>query len=461
MNFTDTESERRVLSTMMHNETACIETLDTLTDNDFTTSFHRDLFLLIQSLYIRNIRPTYVEILKEGDKLGFVKGMETLDALKYIADNYIDTENLHYWLNEVKNATKGRATVELLKKYTYAVNKDNLNITDLITNMGSEVYNLAVESSTEKIDTPQEIADLGVALLLERVEKYRRMQEDAKLLGEVPLEGVPTGINSLDRMTLGLKPGDLAILGAQTGHGKTAFALNVAKASALDFGANILYVNTEMSRQQIARRWGAILSEVALSQIQAGSVTDIQRETVVQAYNRLARSGFYPISMPNLTPAKLEILARKGKMQHDIRLLILDYVGRMDKITADMQEWQVLEQILKGTKILAQTLEIAVLVLVQLNPDGTLQGAKRMENECDLMLKLLPVSEEGKGKMEEAMGKRFTDFNYRVFINKARDTESGINIPISFNKTVQIMREAEEMPDGVTAMSRYYGTREG
>ena len=83
-----------------------------------------------------------------------------------------------------------------------------------------------------------------------------------------------------------------------------------------------------------------------------------------------------------------------------------------------------------------------------------------MENECDLMLKLLPVSEEGKGKMEEAMGKRFTDFNYRIFINKARDTESGINIPISFNKSVQIMREAEELPDGVTAMSRYYGREE-
>lgn len=457
MKFTDTEAERRVLATMMHNETACIEALDTLTENDFTVPFNRNLFLLIQSLYIRNVRPTYVEVLKEGDKLGFVKGMQTLEELKYIAEKFIDTENVHYWLNEAKNASKGRATIDLLKKYTHAINKDNLDISELITNMGSEVYNLAIESSVEKIDTPQEIADLGVALLLERVEKYRRAQEDTKLFGEVPLEGVPTGMKSLDRMTLGLKPGDLAILGAQTGHGKTAFALNVAKASALDWGAHILYVNTEMSRQQIARRWGAILSEVALSQIQAGSVTNEQRETVVQAYNRLAKSGFYPISVPNLTPAKLEILARKGKMQHDIKLLILDYVGRMDKITAEMQEWQVLEQILKGTKILAQTLEIAVLVLVQLNPDGTLQGAKRMENECDLMLKLLPVSAEGKDKLEEAKKKRYEDFNYRIFINKARDTESGISIPIVFDKTVQIMREAEELPDGVTAMSRYYG----
>lgn len=457
MNFTDTEAERRVLATMMHSETACIEALDALTENDFTVPFNRNLFLLIQSLFIRNIKPTYVEILKEGDKLGFVKGTETLEEMKYIADCFVDTENVAYWSGEVKNASKGRATVELLKKYNHAINKDTVDITELITSMGSEVYNLAIESSAEKIDSPEEIAELGISLLDERIKKYRQAQEDCKLLGEIPLEGVPMGIKSLDRMTLGLKPGDLAILGAQTGHGKTAFALNVAKASALDFGSNILYVNTEMSRQQIARRWGAILSEVALSQIQAGSVTNEQRETVVQAYNRLAKSGFYPISVPNLTPAKLEILARKGKMQHDIKLLILDYVGRMDKITAEMQEWQVLEQILKGTKILAQTLEIAVLVLVQLNPDGTLQGAKRMENECDLMLKLLPVSAEGKDKLEEAKKKRYEDFNYRIFINKARDTESGISIPIVFDKTVQIMREAEELPDGVVAMSRYYG----
>ena len=87
-------------------------------------------------------------------------------------------------------------------------------------------------------------------------------------------------------------------------------------------------------------------------------------------------------------------MARKAKIQRNIKLLILDYVGRMEKVQKGMDEWQVLEQIVKSIKLLAQNLGIACLVLVQLTPTGELQGAKRMENECDLMLKMIPVEKD-------------------------------------------------------------------
>ncbi len=454
MQTVDHEAERRVLSGMLHSETACIEAIDLLNEDDFSDYFNRQVFLLSQSLYVQGIKPTLVEILKEGHKLGFISGPKHMEEIRYIAEQYIDDGNIKYWADKVKQAKKARESDGLIRKYAAQLKEGKVEIDRFISDASSDFFNLAMDSQAEKIDTPQELADLGIKLVLERVQKYRKMAEECKVQGQVPMEGVITGIPTLDRMTLGMKPGDLVILGAQTGHGKTAFAMNVARAACIDTQNNILYVNTEMSKEQIARRWGAILSDVALYQIQSGSLTNEQCETVVQAYKRLRKSGFYPCSIPNLTPQKLDVMARKAKIQRNIKLVILDYVGRMEKILPDMTEWQVLEQVIKSMKLLAQNLQVACLVLVQLNPDGTLQGAKRMENECDLMLKMIPVADNGRKKIEEKLKKHFEEFNYRIFVQKARDSESGVSIPLVFDKPKQQIREAKAEKSGWEEIGR-------
>ncbi len=443
--FTDHEAERRVLSSMMHSEMACVEAIDKLHEDDFSDRLNRQVFLLLSNLFYRGTKPTIVEVLREGHTFGLIENTKDLENIKHIAESYIDDENVGYWAGKVKKAKKAREADSLTRKLRAQMQDGKVDIQQFISDASSEFFTLAMDTGSEKIDTPQEVADLGIKLVTERVEKYREMAEECRVQGQVPMEGVPTGFKTLDNMTLGLKPGDLAILGAQTGHGKTAFALNVARSACIENPNNILYINTEMSKEQIARRWGSILSSVALYQIQSGSLTNEQQDTVVSAYNNLLRkSGFYPASIPNLTPQKLDVLARRAKIQRNVKLVILDYVGRMEKILPDMKEWQVLEQIIKSMKVLAQNLQIACLVLVQLNPDGTLQGAKRMENECDLMLKMIPVAENGRRKIEEKLKKHFEEFNYRIFVQKARDAESGVSIPLVFAKAKQQIREARE-----------------
>ena len=103
----------------------------------------------------------------------------------------------------------------------------------------------------------------------------------------------------------------------------------------------------------------------------------------------------------------------------------------------------VLEQIVKTQKMLAQNLNIAVMCLVQLNEDGSLQGARRMKNECDLMLKLIPISEEEIQENPEL--KKYKDPNYYLYIDKNRDGIAGVYLPICFDKTRQSMKDAERI----------------
>ncbi len=451
--ITDIEAERRVISAIIHYETACAEACGQLPEDDFADPKNRDVFLLVKSLFARGVRPTLVEILKEGHALGWLTKPQDIQEIKYIVEHYIDEENVGYWINQVRQASRARKAQVLLKKYTHEITGKNLNVLDFVQRAGADFMALALDSDSEQIETGTELAAFADKLVTATVGKWRQMQEEARAIGEVPLEGVSTGLHRLNTLTLGYKPGDLIILGAETGHGKTAFALNTCLAACVETGSPVLYVNTEMSRQQIAFRWGAILAGIPLQKIRTGSLTNEELSQVQAGFERLTNSGFLNSTIPNLTPDKLQILARKAKLQYGIQLLILDYVGRMEKRDPKYQEWQILEDMVRACKIMAQNLEIAVMVLVQLNENGSLQGAKRMKNECDLMLQLLPLDDgDDVNKRREEFQRKYKkthepDFNYYLRIDKSRDSEAGISVPLVFDKAKQLIREAKEVAD--------------
>lgn len=446
--FSDQESEHRVISGMLHSEAACITSLNELVDNDFSDPFARSVFQLTYYLYRQAIRPTPAEIFKEGLKYGLLEGRKDLDRLQEIVESFIDDENIGYWIGKVQEASKGRRAQKLLVKFSEAMEEERKDINSLVTEMGSEFFNLSLESRASNIDTGKDIAEFACDLIDRKVLKYRETAEACRMLGTVPLDGTPTGLPDLDRLTLGYKPGDLIIMAAQTGHGKTAFALNTANAVCVQRNSDtMLYTNTEMSREQIAFRWGSILSGVPHHLIRSGALTNEQANQVKEAYRtQLAESGFLVAHEPNLTPKRLEIVTKKMVLQHKIKLMILDYVGRLDTSGSE-KEWLALYQIIKSQKIMAQNLNIACMCLVQLNPDGTLQGAKRMKNEADMMMKFVLVDNDDEiAKIEKYRKRKFEQFNAYIELEKSRDSASGIKIPIVFDKERQRMRQAEVVP---------------
>ena len=436
----DLESEYRVLSSMLHSEEACIEAYDQLSISDFYSPHNGNVFAMICNLYERDLRPTYVELLKEGHSLGVLTSPADIEQLKYIALQYIDDQNIKYWIKRVKDKSRLRRYEDFLRiSYQSLAEQKDVDVEQVLMEAEEKLTNLTALEIDDHVDSPSEMAALGYDEVERRFLRYKEIKELHK--GVLPLDGLTTGFNTLDNITLGYKPGDLIILGAQTGHGKTAFALHTARAIAVEQQKNILYLNTEMSRQQIALRWGSILSSIEHDRIRKGDINESELSIILNAYSRLRESGFYSYPCPNLTPEKSISIARKFKVQHNIEMMIVDYVGRMEKFDPRQPEWQVLEQIVKTQKMLAQNLNIAVMVLVQLNPDGTLQGARRMKNECDLMLKLAPIPKE---ELEENPDlKNFRNPNYYLIIEKNRDGISGKGIPIVFDQQRQTMKDAE------------------
>lgn len=450
----DHEAEDRVISAMLHSETAIIDCVAQLKQTDFHKIINQDIYGIIMALYGRGVIPTYVEVIKESMSMGLIKTAKDAEEIQYIAGKHIEDHNAGYWADRVRTAAKGRKAQQLIRIYTEQIESPRADVNQVISDAGAEFMALAMDADTETIESAADVAKFGVQLVGDNCEKWRAMKEEERAFGDIPLEGVSTGIPKLDDLTFGYKAGDLVILGAQTGHGKTAYALNSALACYRDGNHPVLYVNTEMSRKQIAYRWAAILSNIPIARIRTGNLKDDEIAVVTNALAMFSQSNFYTSYIPNLNPDKLQALARKAKLQHGIELLIIDYVGRMDTSNPKYDEWQVLYQIVKSQKLLAQNLDIACMVLVQLNPDGSLQGAKRMKNECDLMLKLLPLCEDLKDeeqrfkaqeKWESKYGAKHKPFNYLLWIDKSRDSESGLSIPLDFTGSTQQMTQAEEV----------------
>jgi len=440
--LTDLESEQRVLSAMMHSDDACAEAITILDELDFTDLFHAQVFSLSRTIYIKNIRPTIAELLKQGLDTGLVVGMESMERLKKISEHYIDDDNINFWVSKVKTKSKVRQMDEMLTKYKQsletAIDADAENI---ILQASNEFSTLSLTDANEDIQEPGEVAKLGYNLVVEKMEAYRKHKNENPY-GPPLLDGVPTGIPSLDVITMGYKPGDLILLGAKTGHGKTAFALNTVNAVAVNNNSPVLYINTEMSKKQIALRWGSILSGIKHDKIRSGGITNEELIQIGNAYAKLEQSQFYPATIPNLTPAKQQSLARKAKIRKNVELIILDYVGRMETYDPKRQEWQVLKEIVRAQKILAQNLQLACLVLVQLNPDGSIQGAKQIANDCDMILKLIPIDQEEIKDIQARQGVIYDHINYKLEIEKNRDGQAGGSIPIWFDKETQQVSQA-------------------
>lgn len=454
LSLTDVQSERKVLSGAAISEESCIEVISQLTPDDFSEQLHRELFNLIVAIYTQGVFPTYGTILKESAVYGLYESTGQLRDIHDVFQEYADKSEIQYWIDKVIASSKARVCYSVLTKClaTLADNGSN-GIDDTLAGAIRDLSQIDIGRVRDDFEDGQQIARNLLELMDKKIERYQA----SVVNGEPIIEGVSTGFSQLDQLTLGYKGGDLIILAAQTGKGKTAFALQTAKNITIDQGKPLLYTNTEMTKEVVHQRLAGVISGVPYRAIREGNLGPDDQIRLNKAINSIARSGFIHSYSPHLTPVRCVMHAKRAKIQHKVEMIIVDYVGRMDKQDHKLQEWQVLEQVAKSMKLLAQELMIPVLVLAQLNPDGTLQGSKRIENECDLLLKLAPLD---KAEKEEKYDPRFINANYKLYVQKNRDGEPDKNIALHYDKPVQRIVSATRKEDKWADVGRYVGEEE-
>lgn len=178
--------------------------------------------------------------------------------------------------------------------------------------------------------------------------------------------GVEAGFFELDEMTNGLQNGEMIIIAARPSMGKTALAMNMIEHISADGRLPTAVFSLEMSKQQLAQRLLCSRGQIDAHKLRKGMLQSHEYQHLANVVGELAKAPIWVDDTPGLTILDLRAKARRLKMQHDIKCIMIDYMQLMDNPGVESRQQQVSE-ISRGIKAVARELSIPVICLSQLN----------------------------------------------------------------------------------------------
>ncbi len=389
--FANPGVEAAVAALVLQNPDLLLDVEVALHGLGFLTDMYQELFRHIHRLYHGgntvidiNLLKTEIEMNSSLDRVG---GLETLKALY---DKLVDQVNFNYYLDTVKEAgLKYRLYIETNKiRDDIYENKSSSEDTKTADTLISEAEHgiLSIALGSSQAEEPVDLADKVDEILKERVDNPKK------------IIGLPMGFPILDDAIDGLQPGKLYIISGRLKGGKSIFLLStgVNIAYRIKDWKNVLYIDTEMEKDEHLFRSLGMLSGVPVRSIERGTYySDPEsRNRVDQAKKIMSKGRFDHKYYPSYTVEGIGSIARKWKKKHDIGLLIFDYIkiphGQNSKVIA---EWQQLGNVTTYLKELSKELQIPVIAAAQLNreADEKSKVATRMVGGSDRILQFSDV----------------------------------------------------------------------
>jgi replicative DNA helicase len=184
-----------------------------------------------------------------------------------------------------------------------------------------------------------------------------------------PVTGLRTGFKELDTLTAGLQPSSLNVLAARPAMGKTAFALTIGQNVALRENKTVGIFNLEMSAVQLVTRMLCSEARVDMSRVRNGQLSDRDFQRLADTAGKMSEARIFIDDTADMTVMELRARARRLMAEHDLGLIIIDYLQLMSGSgrSGGENRQQEISQISRGLKLLARELDIPVLVLSQLS----------------------------------------------------------------------------------------------
>ena len=367
--------------------------------------------------------------LKDRNQLEEIGGPEFLSSLY----SFVPTAaNAAYYIEIVREKYLLRRLILTCNKLARQCYDPQEEIEPLLDDAEKEIFAITGEHVTTEMASTKE-------LVMEAIEQIERLYENR---GSVT--GLATGFIELDRMTSGLHPSEMIVIAARPSMGKTALAMNIAEHVAMDVGKPVAVFSLEMSSQQLVQRLLCSRAKVDLQKVRNGFLSERDFPNLTTAAARLAAAKMFIDDTPGLTITELRAKARRMKSQHDIRLIIVDYLQLLRSTTRRAQDNRQLEisEISGGIKALAKELNLPIIVIAQLNrqPDARAQQGGRprlsdlresgsIEQDADLVGLLVRAEyyETDEDAKQEKAGEA------ELIIAKQRNGPTG-EVPLTFLK---------------------------
>ena len=352
------QAEEAVLGGLMLDNTGWDTVADLVTEEDFYRRNHRLIFRAIASLADQNNPLDAVTLSEWLDQNALLNDVGGLGALGELAQNTPSAANIKAYAEIVRDNSVMRQLIEVGNNIAgSAFAPEGRDTSALLDNAEKLVFDIAERGSRGKRGF-RSISDLSCGAV-DRIDKL--FQQDD------PITGVPTGFDDLDRMTAGLQPSDLIIVAGRPSMGKTTLAVNFAENAAIKHQLPVAIFSMEMPGEQLALRMMSSLGHIDQHKIRTGRLEDDDWPRLTSAVSLLDSAPIFVDDTPSLSPVELRSRARRLKREHNLGMIVIDYLQLMQVSNSRENRATEISEISRNLKALAKELEVPVVALSQLN----------------------------------------------------------------------------------------------
>lgn len=347
------DAELSVLGAILIHPEGLARAMEILTPEDFYLESHRQIFEAATALFNRAHPVDLVTVGEELRQKGQIDQVGGLPYLMELAGIVPTAAHVDYYARLVRESATLRRLINTATELVAESYKSEKNPRELLDWAQQELFTLTQRGQ-------RDVVKLHDVLL----ETFTRLESLYENQGK--LVGVPTGYPDLDRMTAGLQPSDLIIVAARPSMGKTMLCLNLARHVAVREKTPVAIFSLEMSREQLALRLLSAESELPAHRLRTGELDGQMWGQLSDALGHLAEAPIYIDDTPSITAVELRAKARQLKVQHDIGLVIIDYMQLMQGRRSENRQ-QEISDISRSLKALARELDVPVVALSQLS----------------------------------------------------------------------------------------------
>lgn len=349
------EAEQSVIGSMIMDRDAILTASEMLTKDDF---YHQQYGILFETITELFNSGGAVDIVTLQNRLREKNVPPEISSLEYVGElvNAVPTSaNIKYYAQIVQEKAMLRRLIKVNEEIADTCYLDSESLDVILESTEKKIFHL-LQSRVSGDYVP--IKDV-VLKALERIEQASRTQ------GTVT--GIPTGFVDLDYKLSGLQPSDLILVAARPSMGKTALVLNIAQYVAFHENMATAIFSLEMSKEQLVNRLFSLESRVDAQLLRSGKLSDADWEKLIEGAGTIGKSHLIIDDTPGISVSELRSKCRKYKLEHDLKLIIIDYLQLMSGSGRSDSRQQEISDISRSLKQVARELNVPVIALSQLS----------------------------------------------------------------------------------------------
>ena len=351
----DVAAEQCVLGGMLLSKDAISDVIEVIRPTDHYRPAHQLVHEAILDLYARGEPADAITVSNELARRGELGRIGGGPYLHTLIASVPTAANAGYYAKIVRERAILRRLVEAGTRIVQMGFTGDAEADELVDRAQAEVYAVTDRRIAEDYHSLSEIMPSA----LDEIEAISSHGGQ--------MTGVPTGFSDLDALTNGLHAGQMVVIAARPAVGKSALALDFARAATIKHQLPTVIFSLEMGRNEITMRLLSAEARVPMHVMRSGQMSDDDWARLARRMSEVADAPLFIDDSPNMSLMEIRAKCRRLKQRHDLKLVIIDYLQLMSSPKRTESRQQEVSEMSRSLKLLAKELEVPVVALSQLN----------------------------------------------------------------------------------------------